>query len=186
MTPSLPTKATVRERAVSETKAFFYLTAYLFVAFAALTFYKSAILEAHGVHWVPWGFALIKAAIAAKFVLIGRAMHLGEGHRTKPLIWQTLHKSVAFLILVAGLTVIEEIIAGFIHGRPFWQSMAEVGGGTHEQMIATLVIMFLLFLPLFAYGALSEVMGDRALFRTFFVERTEFEAVRGGRDRPGA
>lgn len=186
MITGLPSKEAVRERAQSELKEFFFITAYLFVVFAALTFYKSAILEAHGIHWVPWGFAIIKAAIAAKFILVGRALHIGEGHRTKPLVWQTLHKSIAFLILVAGLTVIEEAVVGLIHGRSFWQSMAEVGGGTPEQMIATAVIMFLIFLPLFAFGALGEVMQEKALFRTFFVERTEFEAVTGGRDRPGA
>ena len=53
--------------------------------------------------------------------------------------------------------------------------MAEIGGGTPEQVVATLVIMFLVFLPLFAFGALGEVMGEKALFRTFFVERLEFE-----------
>lgn len=177
MNTQMPSKATIRERAQSELKEFFFITAYLFVAFVALTFYKSAVLEAQGVHWVPWGFAIIKAAIAAKFILIGRALHIGEGHRTKPLIWQTLHKSIAFLILVAGLTVIEEAIVGFIHGQSFWRAMTEVGGGTPEQMIATAVIMFLIFLPLFAFGALGEVMQDKALFRTFFVERLEFEVV---------
>jgi len=33
------------------------------------------------------------------------------------------------------------------------------------------------FVPLFAFGALSEVMEEKALVRTFFVERTKFEAV---------
>ena len=76
--------------------------------------------------------------------------HIGEGHRTKPLIWQIIHKSIAFLILVAGLTVIEEAIVGFLHGKTFWESMAEVGGGTTEEMIATALVMFLCsfrFLP---------------------------------------
>jgi len=142
-----------------------------------LAFYKSAILEAESIHWVPWGFAAIKSALAAKFILIGRALHIGEGHRTKPVIWQTLHKSIGFLIVVAGLTVIEEAIVGLIHGRTFLQSMAEVGGGTPEQMIATALILFLVFVPMFAFGALSEVMGEKALSRTFFKERLEFEVV---------
>jgi hypothetical protein len=154
-------KPALRERAKSELKELFCITAYLFVVFSALTFYKSAILEAQGVEWLPWGFALIKALILAKFILIGGA----------------LHKSIAFLILVFGFTVIEETIVGFIHGKTFWESMAEVGGGTTEEMIATAIIMFLVVLPLFAYRALSEVLGDRALFRTLFEERLEFEVA---------
>jgi hypothetical protein len=45
-----------------------------------------------------------------------------------------------------------------------------------EQVVATLVIMFLVFLPLFAFGALSEVMGEKALFRTFFVKPVKIPA----------
>lgn len=185
MITGLPSKSVVREKVTSELKEMVYLTAYLFVVFAALTFYKSATLEARGIHWVPWGFAIIKALISAKFILIGRALHLGERYRTKPLIWQTLHKSIAFLILVAGLTVIEEAITRVIHGKGLSQSIAEIGGGTHEQMIATLLIMFLVFLPLFAFGALSEVMSEKALFRTFFVKRLEFEVADRGMQQQG-
>jgi len=145
----------------------------LFVVFSALTFYKSAILEAQGVNWLPWGFALIKALILAKFILIGGALQIGEGHRPKPLIWQIIHKSIAFLILVAGFTVIEEAVVGFIHGKTFWESMAEVGGGTTEEMIATVIIMFLVFLPLFAYCVFSEALGERALHRLLFEKRQQ-------------
>ena len=127
MSASQSSEPTLRERAKSELKELFYITAYLFVVFSALTFYKSAILEAQGVQWLPWGFALLKAVVLAKFILIGRALHIGEGHRTKPLIWQIIHKSIAFLILVAGLTVIEEAIVGFLTARRFgsrWQRLA--------------------------------------------------------------
>ena len=142
-------------------------------------FLKSAILEAQGVHWGYWGFAAIKALLVAKFILIGRALHIGEGLRTRPLIWQTLHKAIAFTIFVAILTVIEDAAIGMaIHGKTFAQSTADLGGGTLRQMIATEFIVFLVFIPLFAFGALSEVMDDKALVRTFFVERLKFEVVR--------
>jgi hypothetical protein len=147
--------------------------------FSALLFLKSAILEAQGVHWGYWGFAAIKALLVAKFILIGRALHIGEGLRTRPLIWQTLHKAIAFTIFVAILTVIEDAAIGMaIHGKTFAQSTADLGGGTLRQMIATEFIVFLVFIPLFAFGALSDVMEDKALVRTFFVERLKFEVVR--------
>ena len=171
----LPSKAAIAERAEIEAKELFFLTLYLFI----LLFLKSAILEAQGVHWGYWGFAAIKALLVAKFILIGRALHIGEGLRTRPLIWQTLHKAIAFTIFVAILTVIEDAAIGMaIHGKTFAQSTADLGGGTLRQMIATEFIVFLVFIPLFAFGALSEVMEDKALVRTFFVERLKFEVVR--------
>ena len=175
----LPSKAAIAERAEIEAKELFVLTLYLFIVFSALLFLKSAILEAQGVHWGYWGFAAIKALLVAKFILIGRARHIGEGLRTRPLIWQTLHKAIAFTIFVAILTVIEDAAIGMaIHGKTFAQSTADLGGGTLRQMIATEFIVFLVFIPLFAFGALSEVMEDKALVRTFFVERLKFEVVR--------
>ena len=44
-----------------------------------------------------------------------------------PLIVPTLYKSFAFVVLVSILTVIEEIIVGFFHGRKVMDSMAELG-----------------------------------------------------------
>ena len=177
MRTTIPTKAVVLGKAESELKEFIFLAGYLLIVFSALSFFKSAILKAEGIDWAPWGFAVIKAALAAKFILIGRALHIGEGHRTKPLIWQTLHKSIAFLVFIAFLTVIEEAIVGLIHGRTFWQSIVDIGGGTSEQLLATAVILLLVFFPLFAFGALAEVMGSKALVRTFFFERLEFEVM---------
>ena len=174
----LPSKAAIAERAKTEAKELFFLALYLFIVFGALVFLKSAIKEADGVHWGYWGFAAIKALLVAKFILLGRALHLGEGHRTKPLIWQTLHKAVVFTLFVALLTVIEEALVGMgVHGKTFFQSIADLGGGTLKQAIATELVVFLVFIPLFAFGALSEAMQDKALFRAFFVKRTRFEAV---------
>jgi hypothetical protein len=174
----LPSKAAIAQRAETEAKAFFFLALYLFIVFSALVFLKSAILEGQGVHWAHWGFAAIKAALVAKFILIGRALHIGEGLRDRPLIWQTLYAAIAFTIFVAILTVIEEAVVGMVRGKTFSQSIADLGGGTLEQLIVTEFIVFLVFVPLFAYGALAEVMEDKALVRTFFVERLKFEIVR--------
>ena len=174
----LPSKAALAEKAESEAKELFFLTLYLFIVFGALVFLKSAIMEAAGVHWGSWGFAAIKAFLVAKFILVGRALHIGEGMRTRPLIWQTLHKAIAFTIVVTILSVIEEAVVGMgVHGKSFAQSTAELGGGTLKQMIATEFIVFLVFVPLFAFGALSEAMEENALVRAFFVKRTRFEAL---------
>ena len=112
--------------------------------FSALVFLKSAIMEADGVHGGYWGFAAIKAILVAKFMLIGRALHIGEGLRTRPLIWQTLYKAIAFTIFVAILSVIEDAVIGMgVHGKTFSQSIADLGGGTLKEMIATEFIVFL-------------------------------------------
>ena len=163
--------AAVRDKALADTKELAILAVYFYVPFIALVFFKSAILEGHGIEWWPWGIAAIKAALIAKFVLVGRAFRVAERHRTKPLIWQTLHQSVVFLAVVVVLDLIEEIVVGLIHGRGVGQSMTSIAGRNPEELIAELIIVFLLFFPYFAFRSIGEVLGEGALLRLFFVKR---------------
>ena len=187
MKGSTSSKGTVvRQKVISETEEFVIIAVYLFIVFSALLFLKSAILKGQGGIWVPWSFAAVKAALAAKFLLIARAMHLGERFRSKPLIWEATYRSLVFLLVVAALAVIEEAIVGAIHGRAILDSISEIGGGTPMMVIATAVILFLVFLPLSVFYALGEVVGEKALFRLLFVERRNFETADSARERKSA
>jgi hypothetical protein len=170
MTSGIPSKATLRTKAIHETKELAIIAAYLYVAFGALIMYKAAILNGQGIGWTPWGLAAIKALLIAKFVLIGHVMKVGERYRTKALIWQTLYSSLIFLVIVFILDMLEEIIVGSIHGRALLQSILAVGGGTPQQLGASLLLLFLIFFPYFAFRSLSAVMGKGVLVRLFFVE----------------
>jgi len=161
----------LRERAVGELREFTVIAVYLWVCFTALAYLKFAILEAHGIAFAPFGFAAIKALICAKFASIGHALHLGERFKGGPLIWPVLHKSLVFLILLIVLNVFEEIAVGYLHGRALADSLAKIGGGTRDQMIATTIIMLLILIPFFMFRALSEVVGEGTMARLFFEPR---------------
>jgi hypothetical protein len=72
-----------------------------------------------------------------------------------PLIVPTLYKSFAFVVLVSNLMAIEEITVGFFHGRKVMDSTAELGNGRLNQMIATDIILLLIFIPYFAFRSLG-------------------------------
>jgi len=84
---------------------------------AAVILMKAAVLHAEGIAFTPWGIAIVKAVVLGKFVLLGNLAHLGERFTTKPLIWPTLHKALAFVVLLIVLTIIEEAVVGLFHGR---------------------------------------------------------------------
>ena len=168
--PSQPV-ARARERIRDELREFLIIAAYLYVCFTALAYLKAAILQAHGVVFAPFGFAAIKALICAKFILVGRALHIGERFKTLPLIWPTLYKSLAFLALLIILNVIEEIVVGLMHHRTVLDSIGEIGGGTLDQLIATSFVALLILIPFFAFRALGEIVGERNLVRLFFTQR---------------
>jgi hypothetical protein len=163
--------ASLRERAIHELKEFVVIAAYLFVCFAAVAYFKASILKAHGISFAPFGFAIAKALICAKFVSMGHIFHLGERFKSLPLIWPTLYKSFCFLALLLALNALEEVVVGLIHHRAITDSMAEFGGGTLDQLIASSFIGFLILVPFFAFRTLGELVGERNLRQVFFSHR---------------
>lgn len=171
MESRVQSKTPFHEKASEELTEFIVLTAYLYVCFAALIYLKAAILQANGVAYAHLGVAIIKAALCAKFMLLGRAFHIGERFRNLPLIVPTLHRSFLFLLLLVVLTFIEEIAVGAIRGRKVLDSISGIAGGTFHQIIATTLIVFLILIPYFAFRSLGNIVGDKTLVRLFFEPR---------------
>jgi len=160
------------ERIKAELREFAILATYLFVCFIALAGFKAAILNAQGISFTPWLFALIKALVCAKFLLVGRWFGLGDGLAAKyPLIVSTLYRSVTFLLVLGVLTVVEEAFVGHLHGEALGASLSRIGGGTVAQFVATSVILLLVLVPFFAARALGEIIGEKTLYRLYFEPR---------------
>jgi hypothetical protein len=86
-----------------------------------------------------------------------------------------MHRSFVFLALLIVLTVLEELTVGYQHHHAFADSIAEIGGGTLHQAIATSIILLLILIPFFAFRSLAEVVGGRVLFRLFFEPRRNLD-----------
>jgi hypothetical protein len=142
---------------------------YLYICFGAILFYKASVLQADGIEYAPYGLAAIKALILGKFMLVGQAFHLGERYKNKPLIYPILYKSLVFLVILVILSIIEEAVAGIIHGRSVTGSISDIAGGTRLQIAATCVLLWLILLPYFALREISAVLGEGTLRRMFFV-----------------
>ncbi len=164
-------KASFRAKISEELIEFAVLTVYLYICFAAVIHFKAAVLQAQGIAYDHLGLAIIKAALCAKFMLVGRAVHIGERFRNLPLIVPTLYKSFAFLLLLVVLTLIEEIVVGAIHGETVIHSISGITGGTLHQFVATILVMFLILTPYFAFRSLGQIVGDKILVRLFFERR---------------
>ena len=162
-------KPSLRHRATEELKEFLILSFYLYVSLGAIIIMKSAILKSVGVEFDVWGIAVIKALLLAKFMLIGKALRLGES-KTKPLAWPTLYQSALTLVLLIVLTTLEEILVGALHHRTINESLTHVAGDRLEIVLATFLIMFLILVPYFAFRNLAEVLGPGVLPRLFFTD----------------
>jgi hypothetical protein len=113
--------------------------------------------------------------VLAKFMLVGDAMKIGERTTNSPLIWPTLHKAFAFLVLLIIMTIIEEAVVGLFHRQSIAASLGELVGPRLEQTITGILIMLLVLIPFFAFRILDEALGKGRLARMFFVEREPME-----------
>ncbi len=163
-------QATLQQRATHELKEFVILTVYLYITLGAVIVMKTAVLHTEGIEFAFWGVAIVKAALLAKFMMIGHAMKIGERY-TGALIWPTLHKTFAFLLLLVVLTTIEEVVVGLFHHRSIAATLGDLVGSRMDEMLAGYLIMLLILLPYFAFRVLGEALGEGRLVRMFLVER---------------
>jgi hypothetical protein len=151
-----PTKVTLARRARNELIEFLGISAYLFICFGALIAYKSAILRSVGVEFAPFGLAIVKALVSAKFIMLLEAFKLGERSKSNyyPLI-EILKKSSLFAVFLIVLTLIEELIVGALHGKGVQEILGEIAGGSLAQALAVGLLIFLIMIPYFTYRELQ-------------------------------
>lgn len=161
----------VGRKALNELKHFAVLSAYLYICFGAITLYTMSLLRARGINYEPYGFALIKSLITAKFMLIGESIDVGRFFSQRSMIYSVIYKSFFYLLVLVILSIIEEFAAGLIHGRPVIATLSEIGGGTRLQIFATSFLLWLILLPMVGIQEISKALGEGVLRRMFFAAR---------------
>ncbi len=151
--------SSMRERAIEELRLFVVLSIYLWICFGALLFYKSAILRAEGIAFLPLGFAALKAVVSAKFLMLGNFLPIAKRRSGERLIVSMLRKTLLLLVLLAALTLIEEGVLAMIHGRAASEAFAALGGGSSYQAAAHLLLMLLILFPNVGFRTLGEALG---------------------------
>jgi hypothetical protein len=165
-------KTKLHQRAMRELKELAIISAYLYITIGAVIMMKTAVLRTEGgVEFIPWGIAIVKAVVLGKFVLLGNMVHVGGRDISGPLIWPTLRRAFAFLVLLVVLTIIEEAVVGLFHGRSIAASLGKLFGARLEETLAGYLIMLLVLIPFFAFRVLSEALGEGRLERMFFIAR---------------
>ena len=158
------------------------ITAYLAAFFVAFLTYRRLISREFGVTAFHYGYALIEALVIAKVILIGKALGLG----------QQAHPQIAGVLgpaRVSGLRSARRRSSRFSSTsskgsctgrRSRRASRPSSHQGIYEILGRTLVI-FVAFIPFFAFWELGRLVGDRKIFDLFFRR-----ACRGGLRRAKA
>jgi hypothetical protein len=159
-------KRTLKQKAYQGLKEYLTISLYLWLVFSLFVLYR-AVLLSERVSLVAHGEALINALALGKIMLVAQELHFAEKFRDKPLIYATLFRSVAFGIVLGFFKVIEEICVGLYHGKSAANSIAEVGGGTLNGILAMMAILAVLLVPFFAFSELRNIIGREKLTAMF-------------------
>lgn len=153
----------LKSRLREELRNYLIVSAYLFICFGALLFYKAALLDHAGVHYLPLGVAVVKALVVGKFLLIGDAIRARLERRPGRLPGRISKRVFWLLSIVILLTVAEELIIGFVHGHSIAELQSEVHARSMSELLAEVLLVGLILVPLVATAEVNRALAPGAL-----------------------
>jgi hypothetical protein len=150
-------KEPLKTRLKSEIRTVFQLTLYFGIWFSALNLLIHETQGNPGLPLESWGFAWIKAALCAKFMLIGQ-MVFPMPKVSRDDIWRAvLPRSVLYLLVVIFLNLLEEGIRGMLEGHSFMQAMAGYANHNPLHFLALTWVYWLILMPYLLLGRLLSI-----------------------------
>jgi hypothetical protein len=173
-------EAGLKQKLSREMKQFLVIFLYLGVLIGAFNTYRWLIMAEYHVGYFVYGYSLIEALVLAKVILTGESLGIGERFSGRPLIFATLYKTMLFALAVLVISILEHLITGFLHGKGLAGIVQEVISGRYE-MLGRILVMFVAFIPFFAFREAMQPLGEVNLFDLFF--RSRAAALPPSRDR---
>jgi Ni,Fe-hydrogenase I cytochrome b subunit len=171
-TANIKPKRNIKEAVIEEAKKAFVLTLYLAVWFCALSFLAATLLDERPIPLSHFGFAFIKAAITAKFLLIGQAIHPITVNKSHGIFKSLFLVSLVYMVIVLGLNYLEAGVDGLIHGKPFLISMTAFGQDNPLRIVAVSIVYWLIVWPYLTLAGMQLIMGQDKTLELFFGDRS--------------
>ena len=167
-------KSSIRQRFLDELSAYAGISLYLWICFGALLLYKKAILSAEHMQFQAFGIAAVKALILGKFILISKAVKIGDRRTPDVLLLRIVWKSLGILLSLMVLTAIEELLVGLGHGRALSEITAEFMNRSLLQNLAPSIVMLIVLIPLILFEEVDRYLGKGSLKR-MLLDRSDHE-----------
>jgi hypothetical protein len=162
---------TIGSRLRRELVQYAIISAYLCVCFAAVLWYKAAVLHSQGITYAPFGLGLMKALILGKFLLIGQMARLGDRYQRRRMILAIAHKAGLFLLLLLALSAIEQLIENTIHGLTLSEIFTQMVNHLPEIGTSSVIVLLILIPYISVKEFVIALGGDK--FRKLLFEYRE-------------
>ncbi len=138
---------------------------YFYAWFGAILLYRTAVTGGSGAGLVAYALAVVKAAIIAKLALVAHAVPLGHLFGNRPPLQIALGKSITTLAMLVGLTALEEIARGLIHGHGIAATLSHFLHERLAEAAATCLLLWLVLIPFYLLREIGAALGPGALGR---------------------
>ncbi len=163
-----PNKPSLKIKLEEEMKKAFALTLYFGIWFCAIAFMAKTVLEERPIPLTIFGFALIKAGLSAKFMLIAQAAYPIKVNKDRGIVVSLFFESIFYIIVVLALNCIEAGVHGLINGKEFIASMAAFGSGDPLRVFAMSIVYWLIVWPYLIFMGVNLVLGNTATLKILF------------------
>jgi hypothetical protein len=161
----------LKHRLVHELRQLVAIFLYLAVFFSVFRLYTRLILEQYEINYFAYGLTLLKSLALAKIVLTGEALRLGEGWGKRPLIVETLYYAVVFSAFALAFEILEHVVLGWVRGKGPAEVLAEISAKGWPHLLAMAMLVFVAFLPFFAFRETGRALGEGKLRELFLARR---------------
>jgi hypothetical protein len=166
--PAQPAKPSLRHRIKDEFVQASLLALYFAAWFCAIAFFSFALLREAAIPITPFGLAIIKAALCAKFMMIGKAIFPLKVDANRGLIKSIFWHSIVYLLIVIALSFLESGIDGLFHGKSFLESLSSFGHGDPIYIGALSLMYWLILWPYLIVLGLNQSLGDKTVHAILF------------------
>ena len=136
-------------------------------------FLAATILDERPIPLTIFGFAIIKGALSAKFLLISEAVFPIKVIKAKGLIRSLLLQSLIYVGIVLCLNYVEAGVDGLIHGKSFWDSLMGFGQANPLRVLAMCIVYWLIVWPYLVLIGLKISLGSTATIAILFGDRAK-------------
>ena len=164
---------TFKDKAKEEAIKAFQLTIYFGVWFCALAFLAATSLHERPIPLSIFGFALFKAAVCAKFMLVAQAFFPIKVDKQNGIVSSLIMESLVYLAVVLALNYLEAGVHGLIDGKEFLISMMEFGKSNPLRVVAMSIVYWLIVWPYLLLMGMSLMLGTHATLEILFGNKTE-------------
>ncbi|MBU3548996.1 hypothetical protein [Polynucleobacter sp. P1-05-14] len=165
---NLTNKTGLKIKFEEEIKKAFALSIYFGTWFCAIAFMAATALEEHPIPLSLFGFALIKAALSAKFMLIAQAVYPVKIDKQNGIVKSLMLESLIYLVVVVALNYLEAGVHGLINGKDFIASMAAFGSGDPLRVLAMSIVYWLIVWPYLIFVGFNMVVGNTETLAVLF------------------